>query len=72
MLLQPWCPSRDLHRVDDGVVTAFIPDPRPNGGASFPEGITVDKKGVTWGGSIGDRNVSQFVRNEIWRLCIEV
>ena len=48
--------------VKDGVVTAFIPDPAPKGGASFPEGITVDKSGVIWGASIGDRNVMKFVR----------
>jgi sugar lactone lactonase YvrE len=48
--------------VKDGVVTAFIPDPAPKGGASFPEGITVDKNGVIWGASIGDRNVLKFVR----------
>ena len=48
--------------VKDGVVTAFIPDPAPKGNASFPEGITVDKTGVIWGASIGDRNVLKFVR----------
>src|SRR4029077_2181186 len=48
--------------VKDGKVTAFIPDPHPNGGASFPEGITVDKAGTIWGASIGDRKVLKFVR----------
>ena len=48
--------------VTDGVVTAFIPDPAPKGAASFPEGIAVDKSGVIWGASIGDRNVLKFVR----------
>ena len=48
--------------VKDGVVTAFIPDPAPKNNASFPEGITVDKSGVIWGASIGDRNVLKFVR----------
>ena len=48
--------------VKDGIVTAFIPDPRPNGGASFPEGITVDNTGTIWGASIGDRQVLKFVR----------
>ena len=48
--------------VIDGVVTAFIPDPAPKNNASFPEGITVDKAGVIWGASIGDRNVLKFVR----------
>ena len=48
--------------VKDGVVTAFIPDPSPSGGASFPEGITVDRGGTIWGASIGDRNVLKFVR----------
>ena len=48
--------------VKDGIVTAFIPDPAPKGAASFPEGITVDKSGVIWGASIGDRNVLKFVR----------
>lgn len=47
--------------VNDGIVTAFIPDPRPNGGASFPEGITVGKAGTIWGASIGDRKVLKFV-----------
>lgn len=48
--------------VNDGKLTAFIPDPHPNGGASFPEGITVDKAGTIWGASIGDRKVLKFVR----------
>ena len=48
--------------VNDGVVTAFIPDPRPNGAASFPEGISVDKTGTIWGASIGDRKVLKFVK----------
>ena len=48
--------------VKDGVVKAFIPDPAPKNAASFPEGITVDKAGVIWGASIGDRNVMKFVR----------
>ena len=26
-----------------------------------PEGITVDRSGVIWGASIGDRNVLKFV-----------
>ena len=47
--------------VKDGIVTTFIPDPAPKGGASFPEGITVDTSGVIWGASIGDRNVMKFV-----------
>ena len=47
--------------VKDGIVTAFIPDPKPNGAASFPEGITVTSDGVIWGASIGDRNVMKFV-----------
>jgi len=48
--------------VKDGIVTAFIPDPKPNGAASFPEGITVTRDGVIWGASIGDRNVMKFVK----------
>lgn len=47
--------------VADGKVTAFIPDPSPSGGASFPEGISVDQSGTIWGGSIGDRSVLKFV-----------
>jgi hypothetical protein len=47
--------------VNDGVVTAFIPDPAPKRGASFPEGISVDRTGTIWGASIGDRNVLKFV-----------
>ncbi|MBC7982277.1 MAG: hypothetical protein H7Y02_00325, partial [Candidatus Obscuribacterales bacterium] len=50
--------------VNDGIVTEFIPDPAPKGGASFPEGITVDRNGVIWGASIGDRNVLKFVREQ--------
>jgi sugar lactone lactonase YvrE len=46
--------------VNDGVVKYFIPDPKPLGGASFPEGITVDAKGVIWGASIGDQQVTKF------------
>jgi hypothetical protein len=48
--------------VKDGIVREFIPDPKPNGGASFPEGITLGKDGTIWGASIGDRNVLKFVR----------
>jgi sugar lactone lactonase YvrE len=48
--------------VNDGKVTAFIPDPSPKGNASFPEGISLGKNGVIWGASIGDRNVMKFVR----------
>jgi sugar lactone lactonase YvrE len=51
-----------IGRVSDGVVTAFIPDPAPKGNASFPEGISLDKTGIIWGASIGDRNVLKFVR----------
>jgi sugar lactone lactonase YvrE len=47
--------------VNNGVVTAFIPDPAPKNNASFPEGISVDRAGVIWGASIGDRNVLKFV-----------
>ena len=43
-------------------MTAFIPDPAPQGNASFPEGISLGKDGVIWGASIGDRNVMKFVR----------
>lgn len=48
--------------VNDGVVKYFIPDPNPRGNASFPEGITVDAKGIIWGASIGDRQVTKFIR----------
>ena len=51
-----------IGNVNDGVVRQFIPDPRPNGGASFPEGIYVDPAGVIWGASIGDRQVTKFTR----------
>jgi hypothetical protein len=34
--------------VTDGVVTAFIPDPAPKRGASFPEGISLGSDGVIW------------------------
>jgi streptogramin lyase len=47
--------------VNDGKVTAFIPDPAPRGNASFPEGISVTEDGAIWGASIGDRNVMKFV-----------
>ena len=46
--------------VKDGVVKYFIPDPKPTGGASFPEGIMVDASGVIWGASIGDQQVTKF------------
>ncbi|HAJ75055.1 MAG TPA: hypothetical protein DCM64_01230 [Gammaproteobacteria bacterium] len=47
----------------DGIVTDFIPDPNPQGGTSFPEGISVDDNGVIWGASVGDRKVTKHVRN---------
>ena len=48
--------------VHDGIVSEFIPDPAPHDATSFPEGISVDKNGVIWGASVGDRKVSKFVK----------
>ena len=47
----------------DGIVTDFIPDPDPQGGTSFPEGISVDVNGVIWGASVGDRKVTKYIKN---------
>ena len=47
----------------DGTITDFIPDPSPSGGTSFPEGIAVDDNGIIWGASVGDQNVTKYVRN---------
>jgi len=46
----------------EGNITDFIPDPNPNGGTSFPEGFSVDDRGVIWGASVGDRRISKFVK----------
>lgn len=48
--------------VHDGIVSEFIPDPAPHDATSFPEGISVDKNGVIWGASVGDRKVTKFVK----------
>ena len=48
--------------VNDGVVTAFVPDPAEKSAASVPDGMTVNKSGVMWGASIGDRHVMTFAR----------
>jgi hypothetical protein len=47
----------------DGTITDFIPDPSPTGATSFPEGIAVDDNGIIWGASVGDQNVTKYVRN---------
>lgn len=48
--------------VHDGIVSEFIPDPAPHDATSFPEGISVDKNGVIWGASVGDRKVTKFIK----------
>jgi NHL repeat len=56
-----WHRGIRIGKVSDGVVTGFIPDPSPHGNTSFPEGISVDKNGVIWGASVGDRKATKFV-----------
>ena len=56
-----WHRGIRIGKVSDGVVTAFIPDPAPHDSTSFPEGISLDKNGVIWGASVGDRKVTKFV-----------
>jgi hypothetical protein len=46
----------------DGKVTGFIPDPKPSGGTSNPEGIFVDPRGTIYGASVGGRTVTKYVR----------
>jgi streptogramin lyase len=48
--------------VNDGVVRAFIPDPNPSGGTSFPEGISVAEDGTIWGASVGNRTTWKWER----------
>jgi streptogramin lyase len=49
--------------VHDGVVSAFIPDPNPSGGTSFPEGISVADDGTIWGASVGNRTAWKWIRD---------
>jgi hypothetical protein len=49
--------------TDDGVVRAFIPDPNPSGGTSFPEGISVAEEGTIWGASVGNRTAPKWMRD---------
>jgi len=44
-------------------VRAFIPDPAPSGGTSFPEGISLADDGTIWGASVGNRTAWKWVRD---------
>ena len=56
-----WHRGIRIGKVSDGIVTAFIPDPAAHGSTSFPEGITVDRNGVIWGASVGDRKATKYL-----------
>ncbi len=46
----------------DGIVTAFIPDPKPdqdNSGTSAAEGIAVDADGNIYGAEVGPRTLNK-------------
>ncbi len=50
--------------VNDGFVTAFIPDPEPdpdNSGTSGAEGVAVDHAGNIYGAELGPRKVHKYV-----------
>ena len=48
--------------VKDGKVTAYIPDPKPSGGTSTSEGVTVDRQGNVYGAEVGPRDVKKYVK----------
>jgi sugar lactone lactonase YvrE len=60
-----WKRGVRIGSVEDGFVTAFIPDPEPdqdNSGTSAAEGIAVDAAGNIYGAEVGPRAVRKYVR----------
>ena len=48
--------------VNDGKVTAYIPDPAPTGGSSSSEGVAVDRTGAVYGAEVGPRDMKKYVK----------
>jgi sugar lactone lactonase YvrE len=48
--------------VKDGKVTAFIPDPNPQGGSSTAEGVAVDREGNVYGAEVGPRDLKKYAK----------
>jgi sugar lactone lactonase YvrE len=51
-----------IGNVKDGRVTAFIPDPSPQGGSSTAEGVAVDRQGNVYGAEVGPRDLKKYVK----------
>jgi sugar lactone lactonase YvrE len=58
-----WKRGIRIGRVQDGVVTAFIPDPIANApSTSAAEGVAVDAAGNVYGAEVGNRALKRYVK----------
>ena len=60
-----WKRGIRIGSVEDGFVTAFIPDPEPdpdNSGTSAAEGVAVDAAGNIYGAEVGPQAVKKYVK----------
>jgi len=48
--------------VNDGKVTAFIPDPAPSAGTSAAEGVAADHEGNVYGAEVGPKDLKKYVK----------
>ena len=58
-----WKRGIRIGSVNDGKVTAFIPDPNENAtGTSAAEGVAADATGNVFGAEVGPRTVKKYVK----------
>ena len=58
-----WKRGIRIGRVDDGQVTAFIPDPVEKAtGTSAAEGVAADEAGIIYGAEVGPRRLMRYVK----------
>ena len=60
-----WKRGIRIGSVEDGIVTAFIPDPEPDpdkAGTSAAEGVATDAKGNIYGAEVGPKTLRKYVR----------
>jgi len=48
--------------VNDGKVTAFIPDPSPSGVTSTSENVAADHEGVVYGAEVGPKDLKKYIK----------
>ena len=59
-----WKRGIRIGRVNDGAVTAFIPDPVEKiTGTSAAEGVAADAMGNIFGAEVGPKRVNKYVKN---------